>query len=144
MAEMTWSREEQIMEAIRAFEKDRPDERTRDKLVVDTGLPKEEVNDGLRSLLEAGYVDGRDTGSMDELYDWWDLRLRERGRRAVKQWPSEDPGEALVQLLEEHISRASDSAERSRLSQVLDNVREVGTGVLRGVLTDLIRGTAGV
>ena len=144
MAEDTWNREQRLMETIRAFETDRPDERTRDKLVAATGLPKDEVDDGVRALLEASYIDGRETGSMDELFDWWDLRLRERGRRAVKQWPSDDPGETLVQLLEERLSQASDPAERSRLSQVLDAVRDVGTGVLSGVLSDLVRRMAGL
>ena len=80
---------------------------------------------------------------MAERFDWWDLRLTEKGRRAIQQWPSDDPGASLVQLLEERLEQSDDPSETTKLQRVLDTIRDVGTGVLSSVLRDLLR-SAGI
>jgi hypothetical protein len=104
MVESTWERDAQVMEAIRSFERDRPDERTGQRLSELTDLDQGEIDEILVSLADADYVHARDEPSAAELHWWWDIRLRERGRRAIGQWPSEDPAQALIQLLEERIA----------------------------------------
>jgi hypothetical protein len=144
MVKSTWERDAQVMEAIRSFERDRPDERTGQRLSKLTDLDQGEIDEILVSLADADYVHARDEPSAAELHWWWDIRLRERGRRAVGQWPSEDPAQALIQLLEERVALTEDPVERSRLEKVLGTVRDVGTSVLSGVLRDLLRNAAGI
>lgn len=139
MAESTWARDVQVMEAVRALEIEEPGGGRRDQILERTGFDKDDVNDALLALIEAGFVTGRDDGDMSERFDWSDLRLLERGRRTVKQWPLDDPSETLVRLLDERIATTDDASERSRLEKIRDTVTDVGAGVLRGVLTDLLR-----
>ena len=113
---------------------------SRDQVAAATGLDRADVNDAIIGLIGGGYVTGNDAGTMAERWDWIDLRLTGDGRRAVGQWPSTDPGETLVRLLEERIATTADPDERSRLTKVLDALTDVGTGVISGVLSDLIRG----
>ncbi len=140
MAESTWSRDVRVMEVVRDLERDKPGEGQRDDIVGRLPFTKAEINDALRGLIEGGYVIGRDGGTMAERFDWWDLRLTEKGRRAIQQWPSDDPGAALVQLLEERLEQSEDPSETTKLQRVLDTIRDVGTGVLSSVLRDLLRG----
>ena len=141
MSSSTWSREIEVMQAVRELERERPGEGGRDDVVERVQLDKGEVNDALRGLIEGGYVLGRDGGTMAERFDWWDLRLTAKGRQAIQQWPVDDPAAALIQLLEERLSQSDDPTEATKLQKVLDALREVGTGVVSSVLRDLLRGT---
>ena len=144
MADFTWSRDVQVMDAVRDLELELPGRGTRDHVVERTGYARDEVTDSLRNLIDGGYVTGRDWGAKDDPHNWYDLRLTAPGRRVVGQWPSTDPADALVKLLEERLAETDDEAEATKLRRVLETVTEVGAGVLRDTLTALIRATAGI
>lgn len=140
MAQSTWTRDLRVLDAIRDLESQGSVAGSRDQVAAATGLDRADVNDAIIGLIGGGYVTGNDAGTMAERWDWMDLRLTGDGRRAVGQWPSADPGETLLRLLEERIATTADPDERSRLTKVLDALTDVGTGVISGVLSDLIRG----
>ena len=101
------------------------------------GLPKQSGLDpiaaslGLRALDDAGYVTGIDVTTMAGLpFAMIEVRLRERGRRATAQWPNEDPTKILIHILDERISSAGDSAERTRLEVARDALLGVGRDIL--------------
>jgi len=66
--------------------------------------------------------------------------LGEAGLRAVGAWPSADPYDALVAVLQRSIAAESDPDERSRLQRFASAVADVGKGVVTGVLVELARG----
>jgi hypothetical protein len=87
MAKPTWDREAQVMEAIRSFGRDRPDERTGQRLVELTDLDQGEMDEVLVSLTDADYVHARDEPSAAELHRWWETSSR--------AWPPRDRSVAL-------------------------------------------------
>lgn len=98
-----------------------------------SGLDEREFQLGLQALYDAGYIAGnaRDFGGEFHLIG---IRLLERGRRTVGQWPPEDQYDAFVAVLEQQIAAAGSDDERSRL----ERVREVALGVGRDVLTSVL------
>src|ERR1039458_7468900 len=59
-------------------------------VVAATGLPPEQVPHSLLRLRDAGYLHAREMGSPVVFPPYFDqIRLTERGRRAVGQWPAE-------------------------------------------------------
>lgn len=144
MAESTWDRDVRVMEVVRELERDHPPGGTRDQVAERADLDRNEANDALLGLIEGQHVRGRDDSTLAERFDWYDLRLTERGRRIVGQWPSEDPSDALMALLEERLAATDDPEEATRLRRLLDTMTDVGAGVLRDTLTALIRGATGM
>lgn len=72
------------------------------------------------------------------------LSLTPDGRRAIKDWPSGDSGELLIQVLEAAIIAAPEGETKTKLSALQSAAREVGTQVLTGVVTNLVKGVAGI
>lgn len=143
VAEQTWdSRERPLLEAIaRAEEEDRSI--NNDDLAVDTGLDRHAVDRGLLALVEASYVGGIDAAAEEVCY-LLDIRLRERGRRAVDQWPSENPGEELLKLLAHRVEIAETAEERSRWQRVLEAARGLGGKAVTEVTIALLKREAGL
>lgn len=143
MAEQKWDfRERPLLEAIaRAEEEDRSV--NNDDLAVDTGLDRHTVERGLLALVEANYVQGIDAAA-EELCYLLDIRLRERGRRAVDQWPSENPGEELLKLLEHRVQIAETAEERTRWQRALEAVRTLGGKAVTEVTIALLKREAGL
>lgn len=54
-----------------------------------SGLDDRDVQLGLRALYEADYVSGNEPGINGRMSDLIGIRLLERGRRTVGQWPPE-------------------------------------------------------
>ncbi len=71
-------------------------------------------------------------------------RLAPAGARAVGLWPSSDPYEALLALLDRRVVEAPDEDTRSRLRRVRDTItglgRDVGSNLIANVLVELGRG----
>jgi DNA-binding MarR family transcriptional regulator len=138
MPEPTWTRvEAPILAAIADFKPrvgkpgmwstDIPDE---------TGLEYGEITTALRRLEAAGYVTGqRLTKGADVTFVG--LQLTEKGLRASGVWPSDDPFEDLVRVLEEHIAKEPDEEKVGRLRRLLSAVRDVGRDLGVGVLTEV-------
>ena len=91
MARSTWhARDLPILEAVAAAE-EADAAIDSDGLATATGLSETAVARGLAALLDGDYISGDDESSQTTPFALLDVRLRERGRRAVGQWPSEDP-----------------------------------------------------
>lgn len=103
-------------------------------------IPEREVNVGMRALNDAGFI----AGSVIHTPQGWaiiNIRLTERGRRAVGQWPSDDLAAELLRILDGRIERAPEGDERTRLQRLRDAAADVGRGLLADALFELARGS---
>ncbi len=133
-----------ILEAIKAHEGD--DMLDLHTLVGETGLTAEAIDVELKRLIRSGYVGG-------EYKELWggplasmlmQPMLTERGSRCVGLWPSDDPYELLMNLLDERIDEEQDEEELSRLQRLKRTVADVGKGTVAGVLVELAKAGAGM
>ena len=108
-----------------------------------TGFPFDVTLRGVRALAESGYVIGHDN-STSVGWDLYGIRLLERGRRAIGQWPTEDVYETLVLMLQTQISNETDPERRSRLQKLLATVTDVGKDVAGSVLAAWFRQMTGL
>jgi hypothetical protein len=71
-------------------------------------------------------------------------RLAPAGARVVGLWPSTDPYEALLALLERRVAEAPDEETRSKWRKVRDTIgglgKDVGTNLIASLLVELGRG----
>lgn len=118
-------------------------------LARETGCTAEEVDIELERLLRAGYAGGTIsrtmTGGRAEPWSYVNPILEERGARAIGQWPSDDPYDALIELLDRRINDdATDAETRTKLQRLRGTLVDVGKGVAGGVLGSLIRAGLGL
>lgn len=123
---------------------------TVDALTDATGLDTAEVVVEMDRLIGAGFVavergQAQRIMSPSGAHVLVSPRLDERGARVVGVWPSADPYEALLQILERRIAE-SEGDERSRWRRLRDGLTglasDVGTNVVASILVEL--GKAGV
>lgn len=142
---MTWAdREAKILEAILAVEEADRDRLMTDELATTTGLPEPEAQRGLLALIESGHVSitqklGGGRGPLIVIMP----RLRERGRRAVGQWPK-DGFDALVALLDERIRAEPAGDAKTRLERLRDALLGIGRDVVVDVLGAAIKNAGGI
>ena len=109
-----------------------------------TGLDPVQVATEVERLSSADYLAGsiRKLMSGDDPSPWFleNSSLGERGLRVVGAWPSDDPYEALMDLLEQHIEATSDPTTKSKLSALRGSVSEVGKATIAGLLVELAKG----
>lgn len=113
-----------------------------------TGLDPHHVVVEVERLIEGGYLSGKVGGptSGGDFRPWHisNVRLAPTGARVVGLWPSDDPYEALLALLDRRLAEAPDEDTRSRLRKVRDGItglgKDVGTNLIAGVLVELARG----
>lgn len=149
-AEHWYSRALPILRTIRLLEDDDVRDIGVAELAKRTDLTPGAVQRELRRLMDEDYIlaeydDGgytRDPANAMLL----EFQLSAAGARAVGTYPSRDPYEALVAILERRIAESPDEETRSRLRKLLDGVKrltgEVGTNVVANVLVEL--GRAGI
>ena len=144
MARSTWqARDLPILEAVAAAE-EADAAIDSDGLATATGLSETAVARGLAALLDGDYISGDDESSQTTPFALLDVRLRERGRQAVGQWPSEDPFDGLVAVLEARLAEETNAERKGKLGALLDALRGVGRDVAVAVLTDLVKQHMGV
>ena len=148
MARLKWEeRELPILDAIAGVEDDQGEKVERIDTIVDlTGLERRDVALGLRALLDAGYVDAIDASSPivgDEGAEFLNIGLLERGRRVIGQWPSEDAGDDLLELIRERADNATTEEERSRLRRLFDAGKAVGGKTLTEIVVAYAKHYAG-
>jgi len=140
----TWGvREQRILEAVEALENATRGPRW--ETVADTsGLPRGDVQLGLRRLYDAGFVGGIDVTTNDQGgFELLDIRLLERGLRATGTWP-EDSYTELVAALDRAIGRERDPTRRSGLERLRDEAVALGRGVLESLLSDYVKRVTGL
>jgi hypothetical protein len=99
-----------------------------DPIVAEVGaLPREVVSASLNRLQEAHFIVGFYPPSADgDPSDWFDVRLAERGLRAVRQWPPSDEYAAIVEALDRFVDRQADPDDRSRAERIRSAVLDGG------------------
>lgn len=107
------------------------------------------INSILAALIEDGYIAGAGVfwvlGRGDPIITPDILRLTPKGRGAVGDWPSgSEAGDLLIRTLEARLARLPEGERKSGLARLLDAAREVGTEVLTGVLSKVVRGMMGL
>lgn len=145
MAEETWSeRELVILEAI--FEREETGEMftSVDEIAEATELDLEVARRGAHDLADAGFITGAGPQMLGSGWDLARIRLQERGRRAIGQWPSEDAYDSLVRMLQSRIAEESDPERRGRLQKLLGAVTDVGKDVDGNVLAAWFRQMTGL
>jgi hypothetical protein len=142
MVRRTWEdRELVLLEAIAIAEQELEEPLVSYALPERTGLDDIEVQRGLRALFEAGFIGGTQGGINQRLFDLENIRLLERGRRTVGQWPPENQFDSFVEVLNERIVSADSDEERSKLERIRDTV---GRDVLTSVLSSWARQVGGL
>ena len=143
MTASTWHElEGPILEAVADLE-DTHDPLGMNAIAEHTGLSADQVGVGLKRLLPTDLLTGKELKSSG-VYDVKGIRLLQRGRQVVQQWPSSDPFEGLLQILTERIAEEDDPDEQSRLERFRDAAGATSKEVLTGVLTALAQRMAGL
>ena len=144
MAQSTWEyRELAILEAVAQTDIDGPSAMSYGELREVLDISERDLFLGIRALYEGGYIqaDFHPNGPT-EIYG---IELRERGRRAVGQWPSDDDAYGnLLQLLEERAAAEPDPDRKSRFLRVINVLEDVGANTVGGVLATLIQRAGGM
>jgi hypothetical protein len=114
-----------------------------------TGLSHVEIEVELERLIDAGFINGEIHRTMaGDSRGHWRLKgvmLLERGSRVVGQWPSDDPYDALLELIDQRILDDSlDDDTKGRLRRLRGTLVDVGKGAAGGVLAALIRTGLGI
>lgn len=129
MAESTWSTlEVPILEAIATLE----DMHGTNAEAIAARLDKDldVCLKSLVSLIEAGYIAGRVDKFLGGTVKVRFIRLLERGKVQVGQWPSDaDIYENLLELLDRQMA-AADKAEQKRIGAVKDAVIKAGPNLI--------------
>lgn len=137
MASDTWeSRELPILEALAALEEESSSTFPNvndDDLGGRAGIDGPAFARSMRSLADAGYLRGSDASDM-AAWGMISIELLSRGRRAIGQWPSEDPADAFLRALDRAIAVESDDDKRSILERLRENAAEIGRSVLSGLI----------
>lgn len=113
-----------------------------------TGLEPRHVVVEVERLIEAGYLSGKLGGPMSggDVRPWHiqNARLGAAGARVVGLWPSKDPYEALLAVLERRVAEAPDDETRSKWRKVRDTIgglgKDVGSNLIAGALIEMSRG----
>jgi hypothetical protein len=133
-----------ILEAVRAHEGE--DILDLSTLVEETGLPDGVVDVELKRLIRADYV----SGDYQELMGGplasflAEPALTERGARCVGLWPSDDPYQLLLELLDRRIDEEDDVEEKTRWQRIRSGFGEVGKGAAAGLIVELVKAGSGV
>lgn len=67
--------------------------------------------------------------------------LSEKGLRQIGVWPSDDPYEALLQVIDRQIEVTEDSGQRSKLQRLKSTVADVGKAAVAGLLAEFAKGS---
>jgi hypothetical protein len=137
------TRDRPLLEAIAAADAEGRRVTYSTELVEATGLSPRDTQAGLQALYDAAMIDGADVG--DQVgFDLMDIRLRERGRRASGQWPSHDPYEDFIGLIESRLTSETDPDARSELERLVSSLGGFSKDVIANLLATLIGRQAGL
>lgn len=138
-----------ILEAIRDLEgSDESYALTIGSLADRTGLEPRQIAVEVERLIDGGFLSAKLAKPMagGDVRPWHvnNVRLSPAGARVVGLWPSDNPYEALLAVLERRVAEAPDEETRSKWRKVRDTIgglgRDVGTNLIANVLLELGRG----
>lgn len=143
MAEPTWETVAiPIMDAVDALQREGVGSVALVKIAEQSGLTFEQVEAEIDLLVAAGYVgyevvreQGRPRAARLNF-----AQVYEKGARIIGRWPSSDPYDALLELLDRRIlDDRIDDDTRSSLRKLRGALVDVGKGAAGGVLAALVR-----
>ncbi len=111
-----------------------------EELAEDLELTESDIARSLRRLFEAEppLILGVEVASFGAEYALLDLRLSERGRRYVGNWPLEEAGTAMLSMIEERANDSTSRAERSKWEKFRAVAVEVGAPTLGELIAALV------
>lgn len=134
-----------ILELIAEWEVERPDSVNSADLAEAIGAEHRLVRLELDRLLEQGLIVGTDATGFGGVTTLVRVRLGAEGARIVGVWPSADPYDALLALLDERLlDPGVDEDEKSSLRKFRDSMITVGPGTLTGVLSAYAKSRLGL
>lgn len=145
MAQDTWTnRELPLLEKVVVAEGDR--NLTLADLCASAEVMPEEAKLSIRALMEGRYLTALPVEVAEEWLpiDYQDRRTLERGRRAVGQWPSEDPFESFIATIDRTIDSEPDEDRRTRLEKFRESVTATGKTVATGLLLEFLKQQTGL
>lgn len=114
-----------------------------DALAERTGLDVGRVVGAVRTLRHSEHVEAIDASAMDGEY-YMQIRPLKAALQATGAWPSHDPFDELIRVLEERAAQSDDPVEAAKLRGWRGHLIDVGKGTASGVLTAAMRATMGV
>jgi hypothetical protein len=109
-----------------------------------TGLELAAVELELKRLFDGGYLAGQfEGGSGADSGFVLVPTLTERGARAAGKWPSEDPAEALIAIVDRRLREAQSPEERTAWQKIKDGFTAVPGNVLGSLAVELGKAAAG-
>ncbi len=142
-----WSdRDLPVLKAVAAAEDAELDQLNVEELSKDLGMPSMTVARSLVLLHDHGFIGGEPVKAMDPkaCVAFIEPHLLVAGPRALGEWPSDDPYEELIRVLEERISQETNEQERTRLQRVRDDLYLMGKGAAGALLTSFLQRMAGL
>jgi hypothetical protein len=114
-----------------------------DALAKELGLDPRETSIEIERLVHSGYLTGKITHVGPHLILALPA-LSEHGARAVGVWPSDDPYDGLVAVIEAKLIEESDPETKTKLRGLLGALGDVGKGTATALLTAYIKAHAGL
>lgn len=106
------------------------------------GFDQQALTDAAIELEAADYLNGVPVVRGGPAHNFAVRHLEERGLRAVKAWPSEDPFEALIAALQ-RLEESPDQETATTAKRVRDGFLSAGRDTAVGVMSTLIAAAAG-
>lgn len=144
VVEYTWeTRELPILEAVAAAEERGEDPALAARTAVE-GLSDDLYGLTIANLAQGDYLDAHLRQSADGTIGVaMVVRLKPNGKRAVRQWPSGDLGEALMGAIQRAIEAEADPERTSRLRRFLEAAGTAGQDVVTQIAIGVVKSAAG-
>lgn len=142
--ERTWeTREQLILEAV-ALAQERSEDPNKAAKAAVPDLRPELYRETVVALGDDEFLDVAVLRGDGTLQSVRIRSIRAKGRRQVKQWPSDDPASELLAALQARLDATEDPIERGRLEQLRDAASTVGKGVLTGLILSVVKSMGGL
>ena len=115
------------------------------EILAATGLNATAVALELTRLFDGGYLEGEFTREHPAAQSWLVApTLTERGARASGRWPPNDPGQAMLAVIERMLAAARTPAERSFLQKMKDSFAGVPGNIAGGLAVEVAKAVGGI
>jgi hypothetical protein len=116
-----------------------------DEIAATTGLDAAAADLELKRLFDGGYLDGRYEHEYPAEASWLLVpTLSERGARAAGVWPSSDPAEAMLAIIERKLDAARTAEERSFWQKIKDGFAGVPGSVTGSLAAEVAKAVGGL
>ena len=115
------------------------------EIAAATNLDARTVGLELGRLFDSGFLEGRYTREYPLEQSWMTgPTLTERGARATGRWPSNDPAEAMLAIIERKLDAARTPEERSFWQKIKDGFAGVPGSITGGLAVEVAKVVGGL